>query len=158
MCRSGIELHSTRTGSSRPGGDAARRGALFPAGPLFAPEVWVGFEPTTGVASPSAFPVPRLRPLGHQTVGKSRAIPCRYRGWSPLPPSLPAIVPISTPDTQEDTVAKKDEQPVLVRMPTDLHHALKTAARSEDRTMAQFIREAIRDRIAATSGPSTRRV
>lgn len=59
---------------------------------------------------------------------------------------------------QEDTVAKKDEQPVLVRMPTDLHHALKTAARSEDRTMAQFIREAIRDRLAATSEPSTRRV
>jgi uncharacterized protein (DUF1778 family) len=34
-------------------------------------------------------------------------------------------------------------------MPTDLHDAIKRAAASEDRTVSQFIRQAMRERIGA---------
>lgn len=37
-----------------------------------------------------------------------------------------------------------DVQPIYVRMPADLHAAVKAAARAADLTMAQYIRAALR--------------
>jgi predicted DNA-binding protein len=44
------------------------------------------------------------------------------------------------------TVTREDraDQPMYVRLPTELHEAVRTRAREEDRTMAQTIRVALR--------------
>ncbi|MGO9583565.1 MAG: ribbon-helix-helix protein, CopG family [Acidimicrobiales bacterium] len=41
-------------------------------------------------------------------------------------------------------------QPVVVRMPADLHKALKAKAEREERSMAQTIRYALRQYVQAT--------
>jgi hypothetical protein len=45
-----------------------------------------------------------------------------------------------TPQANTD----RTEQPMYVRLPADLHRAVKTRAAEEDRTMAQTIRVALR--------------
>lgn len=42
-------------------------------------------------------------------------------------------------------MAKSEVRPLLVRMPADLHEAVKVAAVNEDRSMAQVVRAALRD-------------
>jgi len=44
-----------------------------------------------------------------------------------------------------------NQQQVLVRMPADLHQALKARAASDERTMAQAVRHAVRQYLSATS-------
>jgi predicted transcriptional regulator len=41
-------------------------------------------------------------------------------------------------------VAQDETRPLLVRMPADLHAAVKETAEKQDRTMAQVAREALR--------------
>ncbi len=46
---------------------------------------------------------------------------------------------------QPTPVSRKQElRPTLVRLPPDLHEAIKAKAAAEDRTMAQAIRHALR--------------
>jgi len=40
--------------------------------------------------------------------------------------------------------ATKDQRPVVIRMPTELHQAVKNKAAAEERSMAQAIRHALR--------------
>ena len=48
-------------------------------------------------------------------------------------------------------MANKDEaKPVVIRMPADLHQAIKAKAASEERSMAQAIRHALRIYTTAT--------
>ncbi len=44
----------------------------------------------------------------------------------------------------------KAEQPMYVRLPVELHEAVKTRAAAEDRTMAQTIRVALRYYLSKT--------
>jgi predicted transcriptional regulator len=41
-------------------------------------------------------------------------------------------------------MAHDETRPLLVRMPADLHAAVKATAKKQDRTMAQVAREALR--------------
>jgi predicted DNA-binding protein len=50
-----------------------------------------------------------------------------------------------------------DVRPLLVRMPAELHEAVKTTAAREDRTMAQVVREALRNYTAAPAPTSVSR-
>ena len=43
-----------------------------------------------------------------------------------------------------DEHTKSDLRPVVIRMPTDLHQAVKQTAAAEERSMAQAIRYALR--------------
>lgn len=46
---------------------------------------------------------------------------------------------------KRDPAAKKDElKPFVIRMPADLHQAIKSKAAAEERSMAQTIRHALR--------------
>jgi len=54
-------------------------------------------------------------------------------------------------------MTNEPSQPLLVRMPADLHAAVKEAAAAEDRSMAQFVREAVRDRVANQAGQQRKR-
>ena len=47
-------------------------------------------------------------------------------------------------------------RPVLVRMPVELHDAVKNAAGAQDRTMAQFIRQSLRESVAKETKRSAR--
>ncbi len=40
--------------------------------------------------------------------------------------------------------AAHDNRPFLVRLPPDLHEAVRQAAQRDDRTMAQYIRQSLR--------------
>lgn len=46
--------------------------------------------------------------------------------------------------------------PVLVRLPPDLHDAVKVAAAAEERSMAGLIRYALRQHLAASLSPVSR--
>ncbi len=55
-----------------------------------------------------------------------------------------------------EKMAKTDEQPMYVRLPSELHRAVKERAGAEDRTMAQTIRVALRYYLTNTGPlPST---
>ena len=43
---------------------------------------------------------------------------------------------------------RKEHQQVIVRMPTDMHEAIKQQAKADDLTMAQAIRAAVRQYLA----------
>lgn len=47
-------------------------------------------------------------------------------------------------------MASTDQQQVLVRMPRDLHQQLKARAASDERTMAQTVRHAVRQYLEAS--------
>lgn len=48
----------------------------------------------------------------------------------------------------------KDEQAVVVRMPTDLHQAIKERAAADERTMSQAIRYAVKQYLDGCTAPA----
>lgn len=61
--------------------------------------------------------------------------------------TVQAMAPRRLPDKPN----KPEDRPMYVRLPADLHDAVKGRATEEDRTMAQTIRVALRYYLASTS-------